>query len=162
MINYRNDFEGSGRGGTENNHEKLSQYIRYPKWPCNSSGGYSPTYHRGGPVSSPGHVGFLVDKVALGQVFSEYFDFPCQFSFHRLLHTHHLSSGAGTIGQTMAGVSSGLSLTPPQETWRDSNRVPPECEPTALSLDLPVRRLSIPEPVAWTSISPRDYTESYV
>jgi hypothetical protein len=25
--------------------------------------------------------------------------FPCQFSFHRLLHTHHLSSGAGTIGQ---------------------------------------------------------------
>jgi hypothetical protein len=26
-------------------------------------------------------VGFVVDKVALGQVFSEYFDFPCQFSF---------------------------------------------------------------------------------
>jgi hypothetical protein len=45
-----------------------------------------------------GHVGFVVDKVALGQVFSEYFGFPCQFSFHRLLHTHHLSSGAGTIG----------------------------------------------------------------
>jgi hypothetical protein len=45
-------------------------------------------------------VGFVVDKVALGQVFSEYFGFPCQFSFHRLLHNHpHLSSGAGTIGQ---------------------------------------------------------------
>jgi hypothetical protein len=28
------------------------------------------------------HVGFVVDKVALGQVFSEYFGFPCQ-SFHR-------------------------------------------------------------------------------
>jgi hypothetical protein len=28
-------------------------------------------------------VGFLVDKVALGQVFSEYFGFPCQFSFQR-------------------------------------------------------------------------------
>jgi hypothetical protein len=27
-----------------------------------------------------GHVGFVVDKVALGQVFSEYFGFPCQFS----------------------------------------------------------------------------------
>jgi hypothetical protein len=40
-----------------------------------------------------------MDKVALGQVFSEYFGFPCQFSFHRLLDTHHLSSGAGTIGQ---------------------------------------------------------------
>jgi hypothetical protein len=25
------------------------------------------------------HVGFLVDKVALGQVFLEYFGFPCQF-----------------------------------------------------------------------------------
>jgi hypothetical protein len=36
-----------------------------------------------------GHVGFLVDKVTLRQVFSEYFGFPCQFSFHRLLHTHH-------------------------------------------------------------------------
>jgi hypothetical protein len=29
-----------------------------------------------------GNVGFVVDKVALGQVFSEYFSFPCQFSFH--------------------------------------------------------------------------------
>jgi hypothetical protein len=46
------------------------------------------------------HVGFVVDKVALGQVFSEYFGFPCQSSFHRLLHNHHhLSTGAGTIGQ---------------------------------------------------------------
>jgi Zn-dependent M28 family amino/carboxypeptidase len=47
-----------------------------------------------------GHVGFVVDKVALGQVFSEYFGFPCRSSFHQLLHDHHhLSSGAGTIGQ---------------------------------------------------------------
>jgi hypothetical protein len=28
---------------------------------------------------------FVVDKVALGQVFSEYFGFPCQISFHQLL-----------------------------------------------------------------------------
>jgi hypothetical protein len=34
-------------------------------------------------------VGFVVDKVDLGQIFSEYFGFPCQFSFHRLLHTYH-------------------------------------------------------------------------
>jgi hypothetical protein len=27
-------------------------------------------------------VGFVVNKVALGQVFSEYFGFPCQSSFH--------------------------------------------------------------------------------
>jgi hypothetical protein len=55
--------------------------------------------HRGGPGSRSGHVGFVVYKVALRQVFSEYFGFPCQFSFRRLLHTHHLSSGAGAIGQ---------------------------------------------------------------
>jgi hypothetical protein len=53
--------------------------------------------------------------VALGQVFSEYFGSPCQFSFHRLLHIHHhLASGAGTIGQLVADVPSGLSLTPQQ------------------------------------------------
>jgi hypothetical protein len=60
-----------------------------------------------------GQVGFVVDKVALGQFFSEYFGFPCQFSFHRPHHTHQLLSGAGTL---VADVPSGLSLTPPQET----------------------------------------------
>jgi hypothetical protein len=45
-------------------------------------------------------VGFVVDKVALGWVFSEYFGSPCHSSFHQLLHNdHHLSSGAGTRGQ---------------------------------------------------------------
>jgi hypothetical protein len=34
--------------------------------------------------------------VALGQVSSEYFGFPCQSSFHQFAH---LSSEAGTIGQ---------------------------------------------------------------
>jgi hypothetical protein len=39
--------------------------------------------------------------------------FPCHFAFHRLLHNnHHLSSGAGTIDQTVAAVPSGLGLTP--------------------------------------------------
>jgi hypothetical protein len=28
-------------------------------------------------------------KVALGLVFSEYFGFPCQFSFQYLLHIHY-------------------------------------------------------------------------
>jgi hypothetical protein len=42
----------------------------------------------------------VVDKVALGQGFFEYFGFLCQSSFHPFLHNHHhLSSGAGTIGQ---------------------------------------------------------------
>jgi hypothetical protein len=65
------------------------------------------------PVS--GHVGFVMDKMELGQIFSQHFRFLCQ-SFHRLLHTlHHSTSGADTIGQIMADVPSGLSFTPPQE-----------------------------------------------
>jgi hypothetical protein len=35
------------------------------------------------------HVGFVVDKAALGQVFSEYFGFPCQPSFHQFLYHHN-------------------------------------------------------------------------
>jgi hypothetical protein len=52
--------------------------------------------------------------------FSEYFGFPCKFSFHRLLHTHRQSTGAGTIGQITANVWSGLivSFTPPHETQK--------------------------------------------
>jgi hypothetical protein len=35
-------------------------------------------------------VGFVVDKVTSGQVFSEYFSFPCQnHSFHQLFHHHY-------------------------------------------------------------------------
>jgi hypothetical protein len=38
-------------------------------------------------------VGFVVDKVALGQVFSEYFGFPCQSSCHQIHHHHHNHPG---------------------------------------------------------------------
>jgi hypothetical protein len=52
------------------------------------------------PGFDPGsvHVGFVVDKVAMGHVFSEYFDFPQSLSFHRcsitrtnekINHLHH-------------------------------------------------------------------------
>jgi hypothetical protein len=34
------------------------------------------------------HVGFVVDKEGLGQVFSEYFGFLCQ-SFHQFLDHHN-------------------------------------------------------------------------
>jgi hypothetical protein len=67
-------------------------------------------------------VGFVVDKVALGQVFSEYFGFPCQLAFHQMLHTH-LSSEAGTISQLVVYVSSGLSLTPPQEIKKNTGDI---------------------------------------
>jgi hypothetical protein len=59
-------------------------------------------------------MGFVMDKVALEQVFFEYFSFPRQFSFLQLLQ-NHLSSGAGTVGQIVADVPSGLSLAPFQE-----------------------------------------------
>jgi hypothetical protein len=35
------------------------------------------------------HVGFVLDKVALGQVFSEYVGFPYQSLFHQFLHHHN-------------------------------------------------------------------------
>jgi hypothetical protein len=46
-----------------------------------------------------------------GQVFSEYFGFPCHSSFHQILHHNH--PGQATIGQSMAAVPSGPSWTPP-------------------------------------------------
>jgi hypothetical protein len=61
-------------------------------------------------------VGFVVEKMALGQVSSEYFGSHRQ-SLHQLLHIpYHPPSGAGTIYQIMADFSSGLSLISHQET----------------------------------------------
>jgi hypothetical protein len=34
-------------------------------------------------------MGFVVDKAALGQVFSEYFGFPCQSPLHQFLYHHN-------------------------------------------------------------------------
>jgi hypothetical protein len=55
----------------------------------------------GFPPRRPGfacgqHVGFVLDKAALGQVFSEYFGFPCQF--FPPISPLSLSPGADTIG----------------------------------------------------------------
>jgi hypothetical protein len=68
-------------------HGNECSYVVFPPW-------------RPGFEPRSGHVGFVVGKVALGQVFSEYFGFLRQSSFHQFLHNHHhLSSGACTIGQ---------------------------------------------------------------
>jgi hypothetical protein len=61
-----------------------------------------------------GHVGFVVDKVAVGQVFLGTSVSPTN-SQSTDIH-HHVLSRTGTIGQLVADVPSGLSLTPPQET----------------------------------------------
>jgi hypothetical protein len=67
------------------------------------------------PCHSSDQVGFVVNKVALGQVFSKYFGFPCR-SFHRVLHSHlHPSSSAAAIGQIMAHIPTRLSLTHPKK-----------------------------------------------
>jgi hypothetical protein len=76
----------------------------------------------GFPLRRPGfdprsnHVGYMVDKLTRGQVSSEYFGFPYQLSFHQMPHTR-VSSGAGTTGQLVTEVPSGLSLTPPQNNY---------------------------------------------
>jgi hypothetical protein len=83
------------------------------KGPCHSSVAGFPTRWPGFDPRSD-HVGFVVDKMTAEQVFSEYYGFSCHFSFHQMIHTH-LSFGAGTIGQLVADVPSGLSLAPPHE-----------------------------------------------
>jgi hypothetical protein len=52
-------------------------------------------------ITTEQHVGFVVDKSALGQVFSEYFGFPCQ-SLHQFLHhqnTRNLKKGERECGR---------------------------------------------------------------
>jgi hypothetical protein len=59
-------------------------------------------------------MGFVVKKGARGQIFSKFFGFPCQFSFHLLPQAHyHLSS---TIGKRVADVPNELSFIQHQET----------------------------------------------
>jgi hypothetical protein len=56
--------------------------LTYLLRPFHSSGRWSPAFHRDGPCSIPGQIMWdLWWSVTLGQVFSEYFGFPCQF-FH--------------------------------------------------------------------------------
>jgi hypothetical protein len=50
----------------------------------------------------------------LGAGFLRALQFPCQFLFHRLLHVHHITFGAGTIGQLVTDIPSGFSVIAPQ------------------------------------------------
>jgi hypothetical protein len=50
-----------------------------------------------------GHVGFVVDNVALRQVFSKYFSFRYK-AFHQLCHTHHYSSSKTGINKPLTSV----------------------------------------------------------
>jgi hypothetical protein len=89
-------------------------------------------------------VGFVVDKVAPGQVFSEYFGFPCQFSFHQLFHSHHHHPG---LEQLVVDVPSELSLTPPQETKKKTKNYIIKIHSSIIS------QISV---ITWMSISTED------
>jgi hypothetical protein len=82
---------------------------------CRSSGRWLPFSHRG-PGSSTGHVGFVVDKAALGHVFSQYFGLPLLIVPPTAAHPYW----AGTGGQTVCDVPCGPGLTPPQEAQLQS------------------------------------------
>jgi hypothetical protein len=100
---------------------KLTEIILGPWGLRQKSRSLSPALPRGGPGSTPDQLmsDMWLTKWHWGQVFSECFRFPCQFSFHRLLHTrHHPSSGAGTVGQIVTDLPIALSLTPPHEIKR--------------------------------------------
>jgi hypothetical protein len=92
-----------------------------------------------------GHVGFVVKKMVLGQVFSEYFGFPCQPSVHQLLHNyHHVSSGADTIGQVLQQYQMG-SVSPTNNNNNNNNNVfwmGVSCNCKELKLLLPLRHRS--------------------
>jgi hypothetical protein len=55
-------------------------------------------------------VGFVVDKMALGQVFFEYFGFPCTIFIPPNSPSSPQSPGAGTISHSVADVPNGPSM----------------------------------------------------
>jgi hypothetical protein len=79
----------------------------------------------GFPLRLPGfelqasHVGFVVDSVALGQVSLRVLRFPLPILIPPTA-PHSSSSGAGTIGQLVADVPSGLSLNSHPKKLKES------------------------------------------
>jgi hypothetical protein len=61
-------------------------------------------------------------KVALGQVFSENFGFPCQSTFHLLLHNHHLHYHPRLAQWARSGRSAN-SLTKPNKKNGSENNI---------------------------------------
>jgi hypothetical protein len=65
---------------------RLALQLLSSEGPAVAQAGFPPLQHG---FASAQYVGFLVDKAALGQVFSEYFYFSYQSSFHQFLHHHN-------------------------------------------------------------------------
>jgi hypothetical protein len=81
--------------------------------------GFSP--RRLGVETWKGDVGFVMDKVALEQVFSEYFGFPYQ-SFHRLLHNRHHHPGRYNRTFGPLGIN-GLHSPPPHTHTKNATKI---------------------------------------
>jgi hypothetical protein len=89
--------------GYPSNYYSNERHVKAAPWLKRLVAGFPPKQPGFDPGS--GQLGFVVDKVALGKVFYEYFGFPCQSSFHQLIHNHpHLSPGAGTNRPEVAAV----------------------------------------------------------
>jgi hypothetical protein len=76
-------------------------------------------------------VGFVVDKAALGQVFSEYFGFPTN---HSTNFSIIIINRGSTIGLLVAAVPSGPNWTPPPNI--PINEFPQDGDITSFYTDL--------------------------
>jgi hypothetical protein len=106
-------------------------------------------------------VGFVVGKVALGRVFFKYFDFPCESSFHQLLHNHpHISSGADTIGQKWPQYKR-LSPTPLaiKKSYKPEGRAFDSLWSSSTDLILPNRTMALGSTQPLTEKSTRNLPE---
>jgi hypothetical protein len=84
-------FLTSVLNGSEWSASRLGRFTHVDRGPATNLidvGGYSSVSHLGSPGSISCHVGFAVDKVALGRIVSDYFGFPCLLTSHQLLRIH--------------------------------------------------------------------------
>jgi hypothetical protein len=66
----------------------LGDYQYFVRTPWSLVGSHRPCQTAQASIHVGLQVRSVVDKVALGQVFSKYLGFPCQFSSHQLLHNY--------------------------------------------------------------------------
>jgi hypothetical protein len=111
LFSHRRGLATAGRSPSTGGESRGHSFINWLS-PSDSRSGYGKLFLALESRVNLG-FGFVLSKTV--RVSSEYFGFSCQFSFHQMLHTH-LSAGAGTTGQLVADVPSGLSLTPLHET----------------------------------------------
>jgi hypothetical protein len=105
----------------DTSHSVTSSSSRAMPWLKRLVAGFPP--QRPGCEPGSGQVGFVVDKVALGQVFPEYFGFPCQSSFHQILYHHnHPGQVQYAIQWPMCQVDTTWTQPPPPPHYANSKK----------------------------------------